>query len=154
MITSLRASTCDIREIYVVGHSTGHTLEAAKDIIAALFSFKGEPAFDPTPLYDEATLQAYLDPASRFHGCEVTSVPHARVRGSRGELTALYRKLDDSRQLALDEADLSKLSGLFGVAKDADCDLLVVDARPPITLTYEDSHCVLDLHHGLRCHLV
>ena len=46
----------------------------------------------------------------------------------------LYRKLDDSLRLAfvpLDEADLSKLSGLFGVAKDADRDRLVVDARPP-----------------------
>ena len=104
------------------------------------FFFKGEPTFDPTPLYDEAILQAYIDPASRLHGREVTSVPHARVRGSREELTALYRKLDDSRRLALvplDEADLSKLSGLFGVAKDADRDRLVVDARLPDA--YEDS---------------
>ena len=44
-----------------------------------------------------------------------------------------YWKLDDSRR----QADLSKLSGFFGVAKDADCDRLVVDARPPNA--YEDS---------------
>ena len=77
------------RETCVIGHSRSLTLDAAKDVIAALFSFQGEPTFDPIPLYDEATLQAYLDPASRFQGREVAYVPHARVRSSREELTAL-----------------------------------------------------------------
>ena len=111
-------------------------LMAAKPIRSQRLAFPGEPKFDPVPFFDAATSEIYCHPIRNAtdHSEFAGQIPKVRINAKETEKILLFKKLADSRRLAA--VCSSKMrgpfqSGLFAVAKNAEKDRLILDARPP-----------------------
>eukprot|EP00435_Cladocopium_sp_Y103_P011980 s533_g3.t1 len=74
---------------------------AAKELSPERLKFPGEPAFDPSPVFNAETAAVYEDPIK--HGRKVLDTaeppPRVQVRATRENLFALYKKLTESGRL-------------------------------------------------------
>ena len=115
-----------------VGTAPGSSYVAAKPIVAERLQFGPEPRFDPVPYLDVITAEMYENPRS-FSDFKAANPPVGRVRGARGEIKELYKKLALTKRLVplkSERVDSRFTSGLFAVVKDLERDRLIMDSRP------------------------
>lgn len=110
-------------------------IQAAKAVEAGRLSFKGRPAFDPTPYLEEPARSLYQDPlkfAVPPSEC-FEEIPTVKVRGDRKEILGLLSSLDSTGRLALfspDELRMDFRAGVFALMKNLTADRLILDCRP------------------------
>lgn len=114
-------------------------VQLAKDIESHRLQFSGSPSFDPSPLLDEETQCAYIDPLTySIPPCDsLEDPPHVQVRGQRSEVLKLFQSLDRSGRLAIftpDQVRMQHRAGLFALMKNLTTDRLILDSRPANTL--------------------
>eukprot|EP00438_Fugacium_kawagutii_P000083 Skav218697 [mRNA] locus=scaffold1346:227635:232409:- [translate_table: standard] len=118
-----------------IGSLPGEIGQAAKVIEADRLEFKGYPVFDPSPFLDEETRYIYQFPLLAASDPQDLHepIPVVKVHGSKSEVWALLKKLDDSGRLGVIKHHQKVHgfeAGLFSVLKDGSCDRLIFDSRP------------------------
>ena len=121
---------------WVVEADEGELAEAAvtaRALDPERLTFAGRPSFDPRPLYDCETREAYEHPETLELEDPPKEIPVAHVRGRKQDVLGVFKKLDAGGRIELvanEEASQKYASGLFAVAKDLDRDRLIMDSRP------------------------
>lgn len=116
---------------FLSGEGAGTT--KALDIHADRIKFETEPSFDPSPHLTHPKLRrGYEDPGT-LRLASPPAPPRVRVRCSKAERQALYRKWDKHSVCALQLAKYSDpkyRGGLFAVTKDLFLDRLINNSKP------------------------
>ena len=131
-------------------------VQMAKEIEAQRLQFGGRPTFDPRPFLEPEAREMYADPLA--HACSpheaLADPPRVQVRGKRGEVLQLLKKLDATGRLALftrDQVRWHYRAGLFSLMKNLEVDRLILDSRPanilesPLTAWTQTMGCPLPL---------
>ena len=114
-------------------------VQVAKPIEAHRLKFGGTPMFCPLPFLDSETAEMYKKPISLSTPPELAmeEPPRVNVRGSRKEVLALLKLLDNTNRLALFPPAAVRMqhrSGLFSLMKNLSTDRMILDSRPANTL--------------------
>ena len=115
-----------------IGQFPSENVTIARDVVSTRLRFPGEPSFDPRPLFDFETKEAYEDPEALRLEAPTSRPPKVRIRASKDEQLRLFALWAAGGRLALAAAALVVWRcGLFTVYKSEDVDRMILDARPP-----------------------
>ena len=115
----------------VIGRTKSIALEVARDIVPSRLKFPNEPSFDPCPLFDTETREAYQDPSKLRLAEAREAPPKVRIRASRETQRELLQVWDKGKRLMFVKSYLAMFRcGLFSVYKSEDRDRMILDARP------------------------
>ena len=114
-----------------IGQFPSENVTIARDVVSTRLRFPGEPSFDPRPLFDFETKEAYEDPEALRLEAPTSRPPKVRIRASKDEQLRLFALWAAGGRLALAAAALVVWRcGLFTVYKSEDVDRMILDARP------------------------
>ena len=110
-------------------------VQVAKEIEAHRLKFGGRPQFNPMPFLDPETAEMYDKPLTNSTPPwdSTETPPKVQVRGSRSEILALLKALDETDGLGLFPEQMVRMehrAGLFSLMKNLTTDRLILDSRP------------------------
>lgn len=110
-------------------------VQVAKEIEAHRLKFGGRPQFNPMPFLDPETAEMYDKPLTNSTPPwdSIETPPKVQVRGSRSEILALLKALDETDRLGLFPEQMVRMehrAGLFSLMKNLTTDRLILDSRP------------------------